>query len=61
MVGTPPRVPIREAHGARDNPTHRLDPALRPFKLGGSFFNEAMNASLPRWHSSLRSALKSIC
>ena len=31
-------IPIREAHGARDNPTHRLDPALRPLQTRRVFF-----------------------
>jgi hypothetical protein len=31
-------IPIREAHGVRDHPTHRLDPALRPLQTRRVFF-----------------------
>jgi hypothetical protein len=54
------RLSKRKPASSNGNPTHRLDPALRPLQLGGSFFNEAMNASLARWHPNLKSALKSI-
>jgi hypothetical protein len=52
-------VPIREAHGAGYTRPIVWTQHSAHCKLGGSFF-KAMNASLPRWHSSLRSALKSI-